>query len=170
MYTLAADEKVTLVMAYTQNMLIRGEAVTKESMRVNVWLRTDGAPTYIHLLNAQVLVFGGGVPKSLSYSEFFLPTQDVIGFHVVPPTSEQLDYDPDEKNRSMDAVTVLLGTFLLRGRIRYSSQTGMGATLEVARTTWMSVYDVDVSNPSLPQLAVHVPMMLVRPLKISFGV
>jgi hypothetical protein len=170
MYTLAADEKTTLVMAYTLNTLVRGEAVTKDTVRVNVWLRTDGAPAYIHLLNAQVLVFGGGMPKSLSYGEFFQPTQDMIGFHAVPPTDEPLDYDSAEKNRSMDTVTALLGTFLLKAKIRFSSQTGMGATLEVARTTWMSLYEVDVSNPSLPQLALHVPMMLVRPLKIGIAV
>ena len=77
MYTLTPDEKTTLVLAYTHNMLVRGEAVTKDNVRVSVWLRTDGAPNYIHLLNAQVLIFGGGAPKSLSYAEFFLPTQEI---------------------------------------------------------------------------------------------
>jgi hypothetical protein len=170
MYTLAADEKTTLVLAYTHNMLIRGEAVTKDNVRVSVWLRTDGAPNYIHLLNAQVLVFGGGAPKSLSYTEFFLPTQDVVVFHVAPPSNEALDYDPNEKNRSMDTVSVLLGTFMLKGKARYSSQTGLGSSLEVARTAWMSLYEVDVSNPFLPQLAMHVPMLLMRPTQVSFGV
>jgi hypothetical protein len=170
MYTLAADEKTTLVLAYTHNMLVRGEAVTKDNVKVNVWLRTDGAPNYIHLLNAQVLVFGGGVPKSSTYTEFFLPTQDVVVFHLAPPSNEALDYAPDEKNRSMDAVNVLLGTFMLKGKIRYSSQTGLGSTLEVARTAWMSLYEVDVSNPSLPQLVMHVPMLLMRPTQVSFGV
>jgi hypothetical protein len=170
MYTLAADEKTTLVLAYTHNLLVRGEAVTKDNVRVGVWLRTDGAPNYIHLLNAQVLVFGGGAPKSLSYSEFFLPVQDVVIFHAAPPSNEPLDYSPDEKNRSMDTVSVLLGTFILKGKIRYSSQTGLGSSLEVARTAWMSLYEVDVSNPSLPQLAMHVPMLLMRPTQVSFGV
>lgn len=169
MYSLASDEKATLVLAYTQNMLVRGEAVTKDNMRVGVWLRTDGAPSYIHLINAQVLVFGAGVTKSLSYTEFFLPTHDVIAFHLAPPNSEPLDYEANEKNRSMDMITVLLGTFILKGMIRYSTQTGLGASLEVARTTWMSLYEVDVTNPSLPQLAMHVPMLLVRPLQVSFG-
>jgi hypothetical protein len=81
-----------------------------------------------------------------------------------------LDYDPNEKNRSMDTVSVLLGTFMLKGKIRYSAQTGLGSSLEVARTMWMSLYEVDVSNPYLPQLAMHVPMMLLRPTQVSFGV
>ena len=169
MYTLASGEKTTLVLAYTHNMLVRGEAVTNETVRVGVWLRTEAAPNYLHLLNAQVLVFGGAAPRSLSYSEFFLPTLDVAIFHIAPPNNEPMDYSPDEKNRSMDAVSVLLGTFMLKGKIRFSSQTGMGASLEVARTTWMSLYEVDVTNPLLPQLAMHVPMLLMRPSQVSFG-
>jgi len=169
MYTLASEEKTTMVLAYTHNMLVRGEAVTKDNVRVSVWMRTDGAPNYIHLLNAQILVFGGGPPKSLTYAEFFLPTQDVVVFHMAPPNNEALDYAPDEKNRSMDTVSVLLGTFLFKGKIRYSSQTGVGSTLEVARTAWMSLYEVDVSNSILPQLAMHVPMLLMRPWQVSFG-
>jgi hypothetical protein len=170
MYTLASDEKATLVLAYTHNMLVRGEAVTKDNVRVGVWLRTDGAPNYIHLLNAQVLIFWGGPPKLLSYTEFFLPTVDVVGFHVAPPSNEALDYDPNEKNRAMDSISVLLGMFMFKGKIRYSAQTGLGSSLEVARTTWMSLYEVDVSNPAMPQLAMHVPMMLMRPTQVSFGV
>ncbi len=170
MYTLASDEKATLVLAYTHDMLVRGEVVTKDNARVGVWLRTDGAPNYIHLLNTQVLVFGGGPPKSLSYTEFFLPTQDVVIFHVSPPNNEPLDYSPDEKNRAMDTICVLLGMFMFKGKIRYSAQTGLGSSLEVARTAWMSLYEVDVSNPTMPQLAMHVPMMLMRPAQVSFGV
>ncbi len=149
MYTPASDEKTTLVLAYTHNMLIRGEAVTKDNVRVSVWLRTDGAPNYIHLLNAQVLVFGGAAPKTLTYPEFFLPVQEVVAFHVAPPNNEPLDYSADEKNRSMEDVNLLLGTFIIKGKARYSSQTGLGNSLEVARTVWMSLYDVVVVNPYL---------------------
>ena len=170
MYNLASDEKTTLVLAYTQNLLVRGEVVTKDNVRVGVWLRTDGAPSYLHLLNAQVLVFGAGAPRSLSYAELFLPAYYMIAFHLAPPNSEPLDYDPNEKNRSMDTVTVLLSTFMLRGKIRFSSQTGLGASLEVARAAWMSLYDVDITNPSLPQMAMRVPMLLMRPLQVSIGV
>lgn len=46
MYTLSADEKTALVMIYTHNSLLRGNAVVKESIRVSTWLRTEGAPEY----------------------------------------------------------------------------------------------------------------------------
>ena len=57
-------------MLYTMHNVVRGEAVVKQNVpRVNIWLRTDGVPRYIHILKPQVLVFGGSPVKSLTYSE-----------------------------------------------------------------------------------------------------
>ena len=36
MYTLGPDEKATMVMAYTQDSLIRGETVNKQTVRVSM--------------------------------------------------------------------------------------------------------------------------------------
>ena len=47
-------------MLYTQDTLVRGDVVTTPNVhRVNIWLRTDGAPKYMHILKPQVIVFGG---------------------------------------------------------------------------------------------------------------
>jgi hypothetical protein len=171
MYILRPNEKTTPVMLYTHDTLVRGEAVTKQNvLRVNIWLRTDGAPKYIHLLKAQAIVFGGGVAKALSYSELYFPTLRVIGFHTLPPTEEPLDYDPEEANRVMEYVEVLLGTFVIRGKIRISSQTEAGVSLESARVDWMSLYETEITNPYLPQMPpLHVPMVLVNANHVAFG-
>src|SRR5512139_149298 len=67
MYILRPDEKTTPVMLYTKESVVRGELVTKEIVyRINIWLRTDGVPKYMHLLNAQVdLLEGGGAGRTL---------------------------------------------------------------------------------------------------------
>lgn len=171
MYTLRPDEKTTPVMLYTQDTLVRGEVVTKQSvLRVNIWLRTDGAPKYMHILKPQVIVFGGMPVKPLTFSEIFFPTSQLIAFHTLPPTDEPLDYDPDEANRMMQEVDVLIGTFVAKGKIRISTQTELVASLEVARLAWMSLYDVEIANPYLPQLHLtHVPMMLVNPAHVGFA-
>ena len=67
MYTLAADEKSSLVMVYTRTLLMRGELVTKQGVRVSTWLRTDGAPEYLHVINAQVLNFMGSQVRSSNH-------------------------------------------------------------------------------------------------------
>jgi hypothetical protein len=172
MYILRPDEKTSLVMLYTRHSLVRGEAVVKQNVpRVNIWLRTDGAPRYIHILKPQVLVFGGSPVKALSYSELYFPTSEAIAFHTLPPTDEPLDYDPDEANRKMEAVDLLVGTFVMKGNIRISTHMEVNTSLEAAGVSWMSVYDVSITNPYLPQMpALQAPMVLVNPGHVSFGV
>ena len=170
MYTPAVDEKTTPVMLYTHDTLVIGEVVTKTNvLRVNIWLRTDGAPKYMHVLKPQVLVFGGSPVKALTYSETYFPTSELIGFHTLPPTDEPLDYDPNEVNRTMMPVDVKVGTFIMKGKIRISTQTDLGSSLEVARVSWLSLYDAEITNPYLPQMpALHVPMALLNPMKVAF--
>src|ERR687889_2090748 len=102
MYILRPDERTSLVMLYAMHSVVRGEAVVKQNVpRVNIWLRTDGAPRYIHVLKPQVLVFGGSPVKALSYSEIYFPTSQVIAFHSLPPTDGPLYYDSSEGDRTM---------------------------------------------------------------------
>lgn len=172
MYTVKPDEKITPVMLYTPQSVVRGDVVVKQSvLRVNIWLRTDGAPRYMHVLKPQILVFGGSSAKSISHSEIYFPTSELIAFHTLPPTEEALDYDPKEANRMMQPVEILVGTFIMKGTIRISTQTEMSASLEMARLAWMSVYDVSVSNPYLPQMApLQLPMALVNPNRVPFSI
>jgi len=171
MYILRPDERTSLVMLYAMHSVVRGEAVVKQNVpRVNIWLRTDGAPRYIHILKPQVLVFGGSPVKALTYSELYFPTSQVIAFHTLPPIDEPLDYDPNEADRKMELVDLLIGTFVMKGQIRISTHTEVDNTLESARVSWMSVYDVSITNPYLPQMpALQVPMVLANPSHVSFG-
>ncbi|HEX2995812.1 MAG TPA: hypothetical protein VHP14_13385 [Anaerolineales bacterium] len=171
MYVLRPDEKTTPVMVYTPQSVVRGDLVTKQNiLRVNIWLRTDGAPRYLHILKPQILVFGGGPAKALTYSEIYFPVTEAIAFHTLPPTDEPLDYDPGEANRTMEAIEIMVGTFVMKGRTRISTQTEISASLEMARVSWMSIYEVMVTNPYLPQMAaLQVPMMLVNPNRVSFA-
>jgi len=171
MYILRPDEKTSLVMLYTMHSLVRGEAVVKQNVpRVNIWLRTDGVPRYIHILKPQVLVFGGSPVKALTYSELYFPTSQVIAFHTLPPTDESLDYDATEADRRMEVVDLVVGTFSMKGKIRISTHTELDTTLESARVSWISVYEVSITNPYLPQMpALQVPMVLVNPGHVAFG-
>jgi hypothetical protein len=171
MYILRPDENTIPLMLYALQGVARGEAVVKQNVpRVNIWLRTDGAPRYIHILKAQVLMFGGSPIKTVSYSELYFPSSEVIAFHTLPPAEEPLDYDPSEADRKMEAVDLLVGTFVMKGQIRISTHSEVDHTLEAGRVSWMSVYDVSITNPYLPQMpGLQVPMVLVNPSHVSFG-
>jgi hypothetical protein len=108
--------------------------------------------------------------KPLSYAEIYYPVTEAIAFHTLPPTDESLDYDPQEANRIMEPTEIIVGTFVMKGKIRISTQTEMSASLEMARVSWMSIYEVTVSNPHLPQMAaLQVPMALVNPNRVAFA-
>ncbi len=169
MRELADDEKIATVMVYTNNILARGEVVAKENARVSIWLRTQGVPNYIHLFKPQVISFFGAVPKTFSFSEMFIPTTQLAAFHLVPPAQDPLDYEAGEANRMMQVLDVLVGSFVLKGNIRISRQTDVATSLDVMRASWMSIYDAEIVNPHLPQFNMHVPMLLVNPSLVSFG-
>jgi hypothetical protein len=171
MYILRPDEKTTPVMLYTEESVVRGEVVTKDVVhRINIWLRTDGVPKYMHLINAQVVLFGGGPGRMVSYPEIYFPSAELIAFHTLPPTDEPLDYDPAEANRMMVDVDMIVGTFVMKGRIRISAQTEIGVSLEMTRVAWVSLYDAVITNPYLPQMPpLSVPMVLVNPAHVAFG-
>ena len=170
MYTPADDEKLSMVMAYTQNGMVRGQTVTKQGIRVSTWLRTDGAPEYIRLIQPQLLILAGGQVKTSSCGELLVPTSQVLGFHLAPPAADPLDYDESEKNRVWVDVTIMVTSFLIKGKVRISAQTGFVNSIATSHISWMSIYETDVSNPILPQMGhLQVPMLVVRPNQVSFA-
>jgi hypothetical protein len=170
MYTLADDEKITIIMLYSQNMLVRGEVVSKKNVRVSIWPRTQGMPNFIHVYKTQVLVFGGATPKSLTYEEMFFPTPQVIGYHIAPPASDEVDYDPKEAGRRLIDLTLLMGTFSLKAKSRISTHADFATSIDVARSTWMSIYEAEITNLFFPTMpTIRVPMLLVRPDQVSFA-
>jgi hypothetical protein len=170
MAALSADEKSTLVMVYTHNSLVRGEVVTRQGVRISTWLRTQGVPEYIHLFKPSVLYFGGSGIKTLSYAEMYLPVSTVIAFHMAPPAADPPDYAAEEPNRVMVPLTALPGAFSFKGHLRISSLASLNTSIELAHSAWLSIYDVEVSNPSMPQMqTLHVPMILINPKQVSLA-
>jgi len=169
MYTLGPEDKVSVVMAYTQTGLMRGELVTRESVRINTWFRTDSAPDYIHLFKPQWLQVSGGSFKSLAYDELLIPVPQIIGFHLAPPAQEQLDYNPKEDNRINKRIMLFMGLFLVTGNIRISAQTDLVTSLQITHSPWVSIYDAEVSSPQISQMpTLQIPMLLVRPVQAIF--
>lgn len=169
MRELAPDERSSTVFIYTQSSLIRGDIILRESARVSIWLRTQGVPNFIHVFKANIIQMAGSPPRTYTKGEAFIPTSEVIGFHLAPPAHDPLDYDPAETNRRMQPVQALAGSFEIKSLLRISTATDIAAGLDVMNTTWMSLYDAEVTNPYVPQLNLSVPMLLVRPNKVTIG-
>ena len=157
-------------MVYSRSKLIHGNLVTKKDARVNIWLRMQEMNGIVRLLNTEVLFFSGTSTKAVRYSEYFFPIERIFGFHPAMPTSEPLDYDPSVENRSTIEVNLIMGIFIIKGKVRISAQTDLGSMIERAHNTRFSVYDAAIGNPFLPQLpTIHTDMLLVNPTQVSFG-
>jgi hypothetical protein len=170
-YPVQSDERVSTVMIYTNDQLVWGEVVTKESIRVSTWLRSSSIPQYIILHNANLVRFhGSGMTKPQAHKEFFLPTNQVLAFHLKPPAMDPLDYDPNEPMRKLSPTTVLIGWFRFDGFIRMSTHTNLDRFLDVGKEDFMSFYDMTITNSAVQTMAaIKTPFALIRSRGVLFS-
>lgn len=169
MYTLKENEKTTPSMFYTRDALFHGDVVTTKIIRINIWLRSDSAPKYAQLLNAQMISLSGNGYTG-KFDEIFVPVDQIVAYHAAPGIEIELDYNANEPNRRMAPLKAIGPSFLtFTGETRISTQTEFGASLEVARSAWLSLYDSTVSTPNVPKMRVQAPMLLLRPEAFSFN-
>jgi hypothetical protein len=168
---LAPDEIASPVMIYTPRTLSWGQLITKKAIRANVILRSTIVPDYLSLYSAHTIgLQGGELTKPIAFQELHIPTENIVGFHLMPPYEEDPDYDPDELNRKMEAVTVLVGPFFFHGCVRMSTQTDLATSLGVTKTSFTSLYDVDIVHMSNTCMKpIHVPMCQIRRTYVLFG-
>lgn len=171
-YTLTADDKAANIMVYTAAGLSWGTVVVKNQIRVSTWLRTQAAPEIICLYNARLLsISGGGQPKVLAFRELYIPTPQMIAYHLRPPAADPVDFDPTEPNRKMEPLSVIIGHFKFDGSMRIASRINLATHLEISREPFSSLYDVVVSCPSMPALTpIKVNYTLIRNQSASYGV
>ncbi|TLN28507.1 hypothetical protein FDZ74_00560 [bacterium] len=163
LYTLTDDDKVTSLMLYTANALIWGEVVVKQAIRVSTWLRTNAAPDKIVIYGAKLLLTTTSNAQPGNYREMIVPASIVGAYHLIPPASDPMDYDPTEPNRIMVPVSVLIGSSRINGKMRMTQQSNVQKYLDVTHESFTSIYDAEITNVLLPSLGrLKVPYVQVR--------
>jgi hypothetical protein len=164
------DEKVVPIMVYTSASLCWGDVTVKEVIRVSTWLRTNNAPNFICLQNAKVLSTNGAQTKPVYFQELYLVAAKILAYHLIPPATDPLDYDPSEPHRKLEPVTAILGPFRLDGKLRMATISNLGHYIDVNRETFTSLYDVEISNPMIQGLGIiKVPFVLLRQAEAAFA-
>lgn len=163
-FQLQAGEKVTSVMAYTQNLLIWGAVITKAAIRVSMWLRTPMAPQYVTIRNAQVLPLPSSrTARPQTFSELHVPLPLILAFHIMPPEHDPIDYDPNEPHRVMVPTTTMVGYFRFDGFVRMSDMTNLERYLDVMKETYSTMYDVEITQPSAPDMGIiRTPFVILK--------
>ena len=168
---IADDEKLTSVMFYTSHSLIWGQVLSKQAIRVSTWLLTDMAPSYLKIYDAQHIMIGGAHPPTPIKSPIlFLQISNINAYHLMAPSSETLDYDPNEPNRKMVPTTAFLGYFQFDGFSRMADFTNMDNYLSAAKAEFIPLYESKMSCPLVPSIkGVQTPMVLVRQKRVEFA-
>jgi hypothetical protein len=156
--------KVMPVLIYNRQSLIWGKVFTKLAIRVSTWLNTDMAPLYLRVVDAKIILLGSsGPPKSLTSPSLSVRTQQICAYHLLPPADESPYFDPEEPNRKMELVSILMGNLQIDGKIRMSSQTELDSYLNVSKSDFLELNEVKASFPMTPSLgSIQTPFMLVR--------
>ena len=165
------DEKLTPVMIYTAQKIIRGNAISKQLTQVSFWLMTDMAPNYMTLVDAQVLLFGAGQnPASLEFPFLNIQTSQINAYHILPPADESQYYGSDEPNRIMEPVTALSSIFRFDASVRMATQSNLFMFLNVTKGEFVPLFDVVITSPVLPAIkGVKSPFCLIRQSTTTFS-
>jgi hypothetical protein len=123
------------------------------------------------LLNAQLLmVSGANPPTPEKHPILHLQTQGIIAYHLMPPFSEGVDYDPDEQNRKLVPISAFIGYFRFDGFTRMAELTTMDNFLNAAKGDYISIYDINMTCPLVPSIkGIKAPMALLRQSRVTFA-
>jgi hypothetical protein len=171
-YVLGDDDKIVPLMVYTNHYIVWGDAVLKKMVRVGIWLRTQAAPDTIWLQNAKMILVASGLPpKPISYNHFHIKTPEILGYHLLPPQVDALDYDANDKNQRMFPIIGMVSSFRMEGNLWMSIHVDLNRFLEISRENFIPLYNVKISNPILPMLGtVQVSQVLIKRLAATFAI
>ena len=150
---LGEDEQLTGMMMYTADGIIWGKMPHHESLLPSRILTGVTIPEILSLYEAQAMFLGlNFVAKPVKQPHMMVPTATILGYHLQPPAEDQIDYDPTEPNRRMAPVTMYMGPLMVKGSMRISEISTVKASLEVMKASFLSLYDIQVSQANNPQM------------------
>ena len=143
--------KAMPVMVYTANFLAWGDIHINENLRVNIILQSTTVPDYISLYEAKEMNLDHGANSApIAFAELHIPTPMIIAFHLMPSHTEPLDYDEAEPNRKMEPILAQIGRFNFNAYARMSTHTNIKSYVEVARSEFISLYDLEIIKANNP--------------------
>ena len=140
-------ETTTAMMFYTPNSLIWGDIVHNEEILPSRILVGVTIPEFISVYDAKMIFSEPNfISKPVFHSEIHIPAQKILGYHLMPPMEDQIDYDITEPNRKMAPLAVYLGTFKIQGSLRISEITTVKSNLEVTKANFTTLYNLKISH------------------------
>lgn len=148
-YTVGPDEKTTQVMVGTPDTLIWGNLVTKEQVRMSVFMNTL-AEDFVPLHDAKML--------------FLAPTQQMaplerpalhVKFEEILLFFAMVDREPlpeETEMRRYEPVEVIVGSYQIEGKIVKSPMSTLQNMLLISKSVYIPVYEATVRHVAKPWL------------------
>ena len=148
-------EKVeTPMMVYTSQGIIWGKLSHSSGIQPSRILLGVTIPEYLALTEAQAMFLEPNyISKPIKHQQILIPTPTILGYHLMPPQKDVLDYDLTEPNRKMAPLTIYMRAMKINGHIRISEVTDTKTTLEVMKADFLTVYDLEISHLNNTQMS-----------------
>ncbi len=156
-YTLESEEKATQIMIGTSDMLLWGDLVTKEHVRVGAFLTTL-AEDFVPLRDAKILFLAptqqiAPVDRTVVY----VKQEEILIFYAMTD-SEPL---PEETEvRRFEPVEALVGSFQIEGMLLKSPIATLQNLLLVSKEDYMPIYKAQIRHVAKPWLGTFSPNMV----------
>lgn len=148
-YTLRPEEKVSQVMVGTAHTLIWGDIITREHVRLSVFLNTL-AEDFVPLHDVKILFLAPTQQVApLERDSLHVKLEEIMAFFVM----DDLEPLPDEtETQRYEPVEVLIGSYQIEGRILKAPVATFENMLLVSRAAYMPVYEATVRHVAKPWL------------------
>ena len=148
-YMLEPDEKATQVMLGTPDLLIWGDLVTKQHVRIGAFLTTL-AEAFIFLHDANILFLAPTQQTApIKRPVVFIKYEEILFFYSM---TEEVPVPEETEVRRLEPVEMLVGSFQIGGVILKSPIATLQNLLLVTKDDYMPIYKATVRHVGMPWL------------------
>ena len=148
-YTLEPGEKTTQVMIGTSDLLIWGDLVTKEQVRVEAFLITL-AEAFVPLYDAKVLFLAPVQQQApVEKKVIYVKLEEILVFHAM---GDQQSLPEETEVRRFEPVEAIVGSFEIEGSVLKSPIATLQNLLLVGKESYMTIYQAKIRHAAKPWL------------------
>jgi hypothetical protein len=167
-YTLKPGEKATQVMIGTSDLLIWGDLVTKEQIRVNAFLATL-AEDFVPLQDAKILFLAPAQQVApVDRSTIYVKLEEILIFYAM---GDEEPLPEETEVRRYEPVEAIVGSFRIEGALLKSPIATLQNLLLVTKEDYMSIYQAKIRHVANSWLGTFSSnMLLIRRDRLTMAV
>ncbi len=148
-YTLGPDEKATQVMIGMSDVLVWGNLVTKETVRMSVFLNTL-AEEFVPLHDVKVLFLAPSQQVTpMARASLYVKLEEIVLFFAM---NDQEPLPEETETRQYVPIEAIAGSYQLEGKILKPPMSTLQNMLLVSRAMYLPIYEATIRHVAKPWL------------------